>query len=120
MSDQPGRWRRILAPISRGAARAFVFLSVLTFLLAAGSYWLAVRAVHGEVTNRATVVQLCETGNDFRAQQVTLWTHLIATSAPPPHQTTAQKRQRDAFIAGFMQFVRKVFKARDCTGSFRG
>ena len=120
MTDQPGRWRRIFAPISRGAARAFVFLSVLTFLLAAGSYWLSVRAVRGEVANRATVVQLCETGNGFRAQQVTLWTHLIATSQPPPHETAAQRRQRDALIAGLLAYVRKVFAPRNCTANFKG
>jgi len=124
VSDQPHSWagwaRRPFRPISRGAARAVVFLFALTFLLSAGSYWLSVRAVHGEITNRATVVQLCQAGNDSRAQQVTLWTHLIAISQPPPHETAAQKRQRQATITGFLQFVRKVFKARDCTGSFGG
>ena len=122
MSDQPrprAGWKR--PPLRTVTpARAFVFLSVLTFLLAAGSYWLSVRAVQGEVRSRASVVQLCQAGNTARAQQVTLWTHLVQISQPPPHETAAQKRQRQATIAGFLQFVRQVFKARDCTGSFNG
>jgi hypothetical protein len=101
-------------------ARAFVFLAVLTFLLAGASFWLSVRTVQGQIASRASVVQLCQAGNESRAQQVTLWTHLIAISQPPPHETAAQKRQRQALVTAFLQFVRKVFKARDCTGSFNG
>jgi hypothetical protein len=72
--------------------------------------------VNGEVSSRATVTQLCLTGNDFRAQQVTLWTHLVAISAPPPHQTPAQQRQRAAMIRAFLAYVRTVFAPRDCNG----
>jgi hypothetical protein len=122
VSDQPHSWtgwkRRPFRPVT--PARAFVFLAVLALLLAAGSYWLSVRAVRGEVANRATVVQLCETGNGFRAQQVTLWTHLIATSQPPPHETAAQRRQRQELIAGLLAYVRKVFAPRDCAARFNG
>jgi len=107
-------------PITRGAARAFVFLSVLTLLLAAAAYFFSVRAVQGEVRSRASVVQLCQAGNESRAQQVTLWTHLIQVSQPPPHETAAQKRQRQATIREFLGYVRTVFRARNCAASFRG
>jgi hypothetical protein len=124
MSDQPhsraGWLRRAFRPITPGAARAVVVLFVLAFLLSGASWWLSVRAVQGEFANRATVLQLCETSNGFRAQQVTLWTHLIAISPPPPHETAAQKQRRQELIAGLLAYVRKVFKARDCTGSFNG
>jgi hypothetical protein len=100
--------------------RAIVSLFILAFLLSGASWWLSVRAVRGEFANRATVLQLCETSNDFRAQQITLWTHLIAISTPPPHETAAQKRQRQALIAEFLGFVRKVFAPRDCTANFDG
>jgi hypothetical protein len=107
-------------PVGRGAARAFVFLFILMFLLAGASWWLSVRAIQGEITARATVVQLCETGNSFRAQQVTLWTHLVQVSAPPPHQTAAQRKQRQALTREFLAYVRKVFAPRNCTTSFEG
>src|SRR5262245_20121092 len=89
---------RLFRPISRGAARAVVVLFILSFLLSGAAYLFSVRAVQGEITSRASVVQLCQAGNEARGQQVTLWTHLIAISAPPPHQTPAQKRQRDTLI----------------------
>ena len=124
MTDQPRSWegwaRLPFRPISRGAARAVVTLFVLAFLLSGGAYWLSVRAVQGEVRSRASVVQLCQAGNESRAQQVTLWTHLIAISQPPPHETAAQKQQRQATIRVFLGYVRKVFKARDCAVSFNG
>src|SRR5712664_1758848 len=73
-SETPRRRFRPFTPMTRGAAHATVFLFALSFLLAGSSYWLATRAVNGEIANRATVTQLCLSGNDFRAQQVTLWT----------------------------------------------
>ena len=119
MSEQPRHWR-FFRPITTGAARAFVFLSVLTILLAGAAYFFSVRAVHGEVASRASVVQLCQAGNESRAQQVTLWTHLVAISAAPARETAAARRQRQAVIAAFLRYVRKVFAPRDCAGSFSG
>jgi len=100
--------------------RGFVFLSLLTLLLAGASSWFSVRAVRGEVSNRATIMQLCETGNDFRADQVTLWTHLAAISTPPPHETAAQTARRLALVRQLLAYVRKVFAPRDCTASSEG
>lgn len=124
MSDQPHSWagwaRGPFRPISTGAARAFVVLSVVTLLLSGAAYFFSTRAVQGEIRSRASVVQLCQAGNESRAQQVTLWTHLIQVSTPPPHETAAQKRQRQALITGFLAYVRKVFAPRDCAGSFNG
>jgi hypothetical protein len=106
--------------MTRGARYSVVFLFVLSFLLAGGSYWLATSAVSGEVSSRASVVQLCQAGNESRAQQVTLWTHLIAVSQPPPHETAREKAQRAATIRVFLAYVRKVFAPRNCTGRFSG
>jgi len=114
---QRARWPRTpFRPISRGAARAVVVLFIIAFLLAAGSFWLSVRTVQGQIANRASVVQLCQAGNDSRAQQVTLWTHLAAISAPPPHETAAQRARREKLTAQLIGYVRQVFRARDCTG----
>jgi hypothetical protein len=97
-----------------------VVLFVLAFLLSGASWWLSVRAVQGEFANRATVLQLCETSNGFRAQQVTLWTHLIAISPPPAHETAAQKQQRQATIRAFLRYIRQVFAPRDCAANYDG
>jgi hypothetical protein len=103
-----------------GVVRGFVFLSLLALLLSGASSWVSVRAVQGEVSSRASVVQLCQAGNESRAQQVTLWTHLVAISAPPPHETPAQKAARAKTVREFLAYVRQVFKARDCAASFKG
>ena len=112
----PGRRQRVklFRTVSQGTARAFVTLAVLALLLAGASSWIAVRAVQGGIRSRASVVQLCQAGNEARAQQITLWTHLVQISAPPPHQTAAQKRQRAATITAFLRYVRQVFAPRNC------
>jgi len=114
------RPHRLFSPISRGAAQAIIFLFVLTFLLAGASSWVSVRAVQGEIRSRASVVQLCMAGNESRAQQITLWTHLVSISAPPPHETATQKAVREARIRQFLGYVRQVFAPRNCTASFKG
>lgn len=104
--------------ITRGARYAVVFLFVLSFLLAAGSYGLSTAAVRRAVSSRASVVQLCQLGNESRAQQVTLWERLVAISPPPPHQTPAQARAREKLISEFLGFVRREFAPRNCTRTF--
>ena len=115
MSRKP----RVFRTVSQGTARAFVVLAALSLLLSAASGWIAVRAVQGELSSRASVVQLCQAGNDSRAQQVILWTHLVAISVPPPHETAAARQKREATVTAFLAFVHKVFAPRDCTGGFR-
>jgi hypothetical protein len=106
--------------MTRGARYSVVFLFVLSFLLAGGSYWLSVSATHNAVANRASIVQLCQAGNESRAQQVTLWTRLVAISQPPPHETAAERRQRAKTIRVFIAYVRRLFAPRNCTGRFSG
>ena len=96
---------------------AIVFLFILAFLLAGASFWLSVRTVQGQIANRASVVQLCLAGNEARAQQITLWTHLAQISTPPPHETAAQAARRVALTRQLLGYVRKVFAKRDCGGS---
>ena len=118
--DRGARGERGEQGLSSGIRYAIVFLFALTFLLAGASSWFSIRAVQGEVSNRATITQLCETGNGFRADQVTLWTHLVTISAPPPHETAAQKAARAKTVRAFLAYVRTVFKPRDCTASSAG
>ena len=122
MSDQPhsrAGWRR-LRERGTGANRAIVFLFILAFLLAGASFWLSVRTVQGQIASRASVVQLCRAGNESRAQQVTLWAHLVEISAPPPHETAAQKAARAKLTRQFLGYIYKVFAPRNCTASFKG
>ena len=104
---------------ARSLLYAFVFLVVLSFLLSGAAYFLAARAASRAVTSRASVVQLCQSGNESRAQQVTLWTHLIAISPPPPRQAPAQHAARDTLIRQFLAYVRTVFAPRNCTAAFK-
>ena len=106
---------RVYRTVSQGTARAFTVLAVVAVLVAGASSWLAVRAVQGQIQSRASVEQLCQAGNDSRAQQVTLWTHLVQISTPPPHETAAQKAQRAKTITAFLRYVRHVFAARNCS-----
>ncbi|HET9975282.1 MAG TPA: hypothetical protein VFQ68_44115 [Streptosporangiaceae bacterium] len=97
-----------------GVVRGFVFLSLLALLLAGASSWVSVRAVRGEISSRASVTQLCQAGNESRAQQITLWTHLVAISATPPRETPAARARRETLTREFLAYVRKVFAPRDC------
>jgi hypothetical protein len=120
MSDETRHRFRPFEPITPGAARAIVTLFVLAFVLAGASFWLSVRTVQGQVRSRASVVQLCQAGNESRAQQVTLWTHLVAISTPPPHETAAQKQRRQKLTREFLAYVRKVFAPRNCAARYGG
>jgi hypothetical protein len=106
--------------MTRGARYSVVFLFILSFLLAGASYYLSTSAVRGEVGSRASVVQLCRAGNESRAQQVTLWEHLVAISPPPPHQTARQRARRLAVTRAFLAYVRHVFMPRNCAAKFSG
>jgi len=64
-------------------------------------------------------VQLCQAGNESRAQQVTLWTHLVQMSAPPPHETAEARARRQKLTRQFLAYVRDVFAKRNCGGFSR-
>jgi len=118
MSDQPRSWAGWRRLRGTGTGPAIVFLFILAFLLAGASFWLSVRTVQGQIASRASVVQLCRAGNESRAQQVTLWTHLVGISAPPPHETAAQRQKRQQLTRQFLAYVHQVFAPRDCTARY--
>jgi hypothetical protein len=118
--DPHPRWPDAFRPISRGAARAVVVLFALSVLLSGAAWWLAVRAVDSGISSRASIMQLCQSGNEARGQQVVLWTHLAAISAPPPRETPAQEKQRQAALTRFLAYIRHVFAPRNCTASLKG
>jgi hypothetical protein len=114
-----------MRPMDAGTKRAFLTLLVISFALAAANLMFTAREVgsvraaeQAAARSTASVVQLCQLGNESRAQQVTLWDHLIAISRPPPHQTPAQQRRRLATTRAFVAYVHKVFAPRDCARTF--
>jgi len=109
---------------SRGlpAARirySVVFLLVLSLLLAAGNYLLSASAVRHASANRVSITQLCQAGNEARAQQVQLWVYLIALS-PPPHENAAALAARQKLIRQFLAYVHAVFAPRNCGALQKG
>ena len=107
--------------MTRGTLHATLFLFVFTLVLFAANLLFTahevgnVRAVAAAAgRNTASIVQLCETGNEFRAQQVVLWEHIITISRPPPHETPPEARKRLAGVRAFDAYIRKVFAPRNC------
>jgi hypothetical protein len=100
--------------MTRGARYSAGFLFVLSLLLAGGNYLLSASAVRHATANRVSISQLCQSGNESRAQQVQLWLHLVALSAPPPGETPAARAHREKVTREFLAYLRVVFAPRDC------
>jgi hypothetical protein len=126
LPDRPPGWRtRLVRPMDAGTKRAFLTLLVISFTLAAANLMFTAREVgsvraaeQAAARSTASVVQLCQLGNESRAQQVILWDHVITISRVPPHETAAEKRKRLATVRAFVAYVHRVFKARDCARTF--
>jgi hypothetical protein len=94
-------------------------------LLGAGvalNYFGTQSAIRHATAAAATTVALCQAGNTSRAQQVTLWDHILTISAnspPPLHETRAQHAQRLATARAFEAYVHHIFAPRDCTAITR-
>ena len=107
--------------MSGGALRAVVFLFVFSLILTGASLVFTAREVNASRANAASIVQLCQAGNASRAQQVTLWEHVltVAAAGAHPRETPAQRRARLATSRAFDAYLRKVFAPRDCTAIAR-
>jgi len=75
----------------------------------------SIYAVNRATSSRATVQELCISGNDSRAQQVQLWEFVITLSVAPPNETHAEKAARLNRVREFRAYLHKVFAPRDCT-----
>jgi hypothetical protein len=79
---------------------------------------IAIVAVQAHDANTAAAaakqseLALCTAGNAARAQQVTLWTHLLTLPRAPgsPPRTKAQQQE----ISAFGVYVKSIFHPRDC------
>lgn len=101
-----------------GARWAVAVLFVLVLAIGGLNLLFTAHEVNAVRAAQVSVVQLCQAGNESRAQQVSLWDHLVAISRPPPHETPAQARKRLATTRAFLAYIRKVFAPRNCTGRF--
>ena len=113
--------RAVVRPMTSGAKRAFVTLLAISFAVGGANLLFTARqvsdtraALAASVRAAASVTQLCQLGNESRAQQVVLWEHIITISRPPPHETPAQERRRLATVRAFGAYLHEVFAPRDC------
>lgn len=95
-----------------------ITLDLILTLLLVFTYSTAHSAGQVAAAEHSNLLASCEVGNQFRAEQVTLWTHLAAVSKPPPHATRAQKAKDAQQIAALLRYIRKVFAPRDCARAF--
>ena len=107
--------------MTRGARHAVIFLFVLTLALAGANLLFTSHEVNAVRTAAASAQrasastsQLCQSGNEARAQQVGLWQFIITISKPPPHESAAQERARLAALRSFNAYLHRVFAPRDC------
>ena len=107
-------WRtRLRSSMTPGAARSVVFLFTLSLALAAGNYLLSAAAVNRAAAAAASTIQLCRAGNEARAQQVTLWEHLVSLPGPSG-ETPAARARRQRLATRFLAYVHAVFTPRNC------
>ena len=90
---------------------------ILTFLLVF-TYGTARSASEAAAAQHATLISACQAGNQTRAEQIQLWTHLAAVSTPPPNATAAQKAKDRQQIAVLLRYIHHVFAAKDCAAVY--
>lgn len=101
-----------------GAVRAVLMLFIVTLVLFAVNVVFTAHEVNRAAAASASVVQLCQAGNEQRAQQVSLWDHLVLISRPPAHETRAAARARLAVTRAFVAYVHKAFAPQNCARKF--
>jgi hypothetical protein len=111
------KWLRLhLQPgITKGSLYSVIILFVVMIVLTGASYALESNAISKAQRNTASITQLCQLGNDSRAQQIRLWQFVISLSRPPPHETARQERQRQADLRTFEAYLHRIFKPRNCS-----
>jgi hypothetical protein len=86
---------------------------ILTFFLVF-TYSTAHDAGQVASAEHSSLIASCVAGNQTRAEQVTLWSHLAAVSTPPRDATKAQRAKDEQQIGMLLRYIRHVFAARPC------
>lgn len=101
--------------------RWFIVIDIILTLGFAASGYVSVHASETANRNGVTIAQLhatqvsgCQAGNQTRAQEITLWTHLASISRPPPHLTKRQLAANRREIAELIAYIKHTFAPRDC------
>ena len=107
--------------MSQTVRYAVVFLFLFALALAAINLLFTAALVHGVNVNSAkarankvSIVQLCQSGNEARQQQIDLWSFIIQISPPPPHETAAHAAQRLHVLQQFAVHLHQIFAPRNC------
>jgi hypothetical protein len=104
-------------PLLSNAQKQGAWLAILIIAVAASilcSFLLAWYAANRATSSRATVQELCISGNDSRAQQKQLWEFVLTLSVPHANETAADRKVRTQRVKEFRAYLNKVFAPRDC------
>lgn len=100
--------------------RRFVVVDIALTVLLSGVGALSVHAAQAADQAQAAQLALCKLGNESRAEQLQIWTHVIALSAAGKTQTAQQKETAAAFRVYLGQAVAPRDCARIATGKAAG
>lgn len=106
------RWRVVL-----GLAVSFAFDIVLTVVVTIATVQAHAASDRANATVselRAVQLASCQSGNQTRAEQITLWSHLAAVSQPAPGATEEQVKKDKQQITALLAFIKHVFAPKPC------
>lgn len=88
-----------------------VFIALTTGLTVAIGVvsWKTAQLANLAQTNKAAVIQNCETANDSRTAQRQLWGYVLSLTPSQPRNAEQQAR-----VDEFAKFVDRTFAPRDC------
>lgn len=89
-------------------------LTVVVSVTAAQAHSASVQASATVSQLHATQISACQSGNQTRAQEIQLWTHLVSVSTNA--KTTAAQRRTDEQL---LAFVRATFAPRHCAAIYQ-
>ena len=96
-----------------------IILDVIVTVLLVFVYGQAHDAHAISEAQHVSLVAGCQSNNEFKAEQVALWEHLISVSQPKPGTTKAQAAADAQKAAAFLQYIQKVFSPRNCAAAYK-
>ena len=91
-----------------------VTLTILVTVFALQAHDASAQASATVEQLHASEVATCESSNQTRSQEITLWGHLAAVSKPAPGETPKEIAANKQAVDQFLMYVAKVFRPRDC------
>lgn len=107
-------------------SRKFIVIDIVLTIGFAFASYVAVDASAAADRNGVTITQLhssqvsgCLAGNQTRAQEIKLWTHLASISKPSPGETQAEITASKHQVGVLLAYIRATFAPRDCKAIYR-